>query len=61
MPMIPTYVFPFLFAIAAAIGGFVFSRRHSNDPDSLVSNILYMVAAGCVIVGIATYWMYNNM
>lgn len=58
---IPTYIWPFIFAVIAALFGFMFAHRHvRGEPSTLVSRILYAVAAGCVIIGFAT-WGLSNM
>jgi hypothetical protein len=53
--MIPTEFFPFIFAILAAIGGLVFSRRGQGEAMHFASRILYAVAVGCLIIGV---WVF---
>jgi len=51
---LPTYAYPFLFAvIAAAAGWYVGGRRLRDDSASLPAWILYAVALGCVVIGLA--------
>jgi len=55
-----TSTWPFILAVIAAGGGFVFGLKkdeETGEPDSLVSTILYVIAAGCVIIGAATMWL----
>ena len=58
----PTYVYPLILAVLAVGAGFLFAHRHGHDdePNALVSKILYAVAVGCVVIAIATYWLWNN-
>ena len=57
MPDIPTHVWPFIFAVIAAIAGRLASGRPGDDPGSLPGWILYAVAAGCVVIGFALMWL----
>jgi hypothetical protein len=54
---LPTYVYPFFFAAVAAIAGKVLSGKARDDPGSFPGWILYAVAAGCVVIGLATMWL----
>jgi hypothetical protein len=57
----PTYVYPFLFAIAAVVVALILKRRpNEGEADRLASKILFVVAVGCVIVGFATWWLWNH-
>lgn len=56
---IPTTLVPFLLAIVAAVAGFVFSSWRTGEAWALASKVLYAVAAGCVVIGIAT-WMLSR-
>jgi hypothetical protein len=57
----PTYFYPFLLAIAAfAVGSLLKRRPDQGEADRFGSKILYVVAIGCVVVGIATWWLWNN-
>lgn len=58
MSMIPTTLFPFLFAVLAALGGLFFSRRPQDVPNALVSNILYAIAVACVVLGVWMLWTH---
>jgi hypothetical protein len=56
---IPTSLVPFLLAIVAALAGFVFSNWRTGEAWALASKVLYAVAAGCVVIGIAT-WLLSR-
>jgi hypothetical protein len=54
----PTYIYPFIFAAVAAAAGWYFSGgRPRDDSGSLPAWILFAVAVGCVIIGLATLWL----
>lgn len=55
MSVIPTEFYPFLFAVLAAIGGLMFSRRGQGEAIHFASRILYAVALGCLIIGV---WVF---
>ena len=57
MGFIPTPLVPFLFAIVALAAGLFFSRRPQDVPNALVTNILYSIAAGCVVIGVILFFM----
>lgn len=54
---LPTYAWLFLFAIVAAAAGRILGGRPSEEPESLPRFILYAVAAGCVVIGLAMFWL----
>jgi hypothetical protein len=54
---IPTYVYPFILAAVAAVAGKVLSGKVRDDPGSFPGWILYAVALGCVVIGLATMWL----
>jgi hypothetical protein len=54
---VPTQVYPFLLAIVAVAVGAVLARSRRDQPAGFASIILYAVAIGCVIIGIATCWL----
>jgi hypothetical protein len=56
----PTYVWPFIFAVIAAVTGRVLVGRVRDDPGSFPGWILYAVAVGCVVIGLATWWLSHN-
>lgn len=59
---LPTYVYPFILAVIAAVSGrLLVGRRVKDDAGSLPGWILYAVAIGCVIIGIATMWLSNRV
>jgi hypothetical protein len=58
---LPTWVFPLILAAVAALVGWMFTQRQTAEPNSLVSRILFMVAIGCVIIGIATWWLSRTV
>lgn len=59
---LPTYVYPFILAVIAAVSGrLLVGRRVKDDAGSLPGWILYAVAIGCVVIGIATMWLSNRV
>ncbi len=54
---VPTYVWPFVLAVVAALSARLLAGRVRDDPGSLPGWILYAVAAGCVVIGVATWWL----
>jgi hypothetical protein len=61
MPDLPTYVYPFILAVIAAVAGRVLAGRVRDDAASLPGWILYAVAIGCVVIGFATMWLSHNV
>ena len=57
---LPTYVYPFILAVIAAVAGMVLVGRPGNNPGSFPGWILYAVALGCVVIGVATWWLSNQ-
>ncbi len=57
---LPTYAWPFIFAIVAAVAGRLLGGRLKDDPDSMPTRLLYYVAAACSAVGLATLWLTYN-
>lgn len=57
LSILPTAVYPFLFAVLAAIAATVFGRVRTGAPFQLVSALLYAIAVACVIIGIATVFL----
>lgn len=53
MAELPTYAWLFVAAIAAAVAGRVIGGRSSEDPESLPRFILYAIAIGCAVIGLA--------
>ncbi len=59
---LPTYAYPFILAlIAAGAAWYLGGRSLSDDPGSLPTWVLYMVAAGCVVIGFATLWLSHKV
>ncbi len=58
---LPTYVWPFILAVVAAVTGKVVTGRVRDDPGSFPGWILYAVAIGCVIIGLATWWLEHQV
>ena len=58
---LPTYVWPFILAVVAAVAGRVLVGRVRDDPGSFPGWILYAVAIGCVIIGVATWWLSHKV
>lgn len=56
---IPTAVYPFVLAVIAVLLGRMTVGR-DNDPRSIAGWILYAVAAGCVVIGLALMWLDRN-
>jgi hypothetical protein len=56
MPEIPTYAYAFAFAVIAAVAGRLLGGR-GDEPGSLPGWILYAVAAGCAVIGLALVFM----
>jgi hypothetical protein len=54
---IPTHVWPFIFAVIAAVAGKLLTGRVRDDPGSFPGWILYAVAIGCVVIGFAVMWL----
>jgi hypothetical protein len=54
---LPTYIWPFLFAVVAAATGKILVGRARDDAGSFPAWILYAVAIGCVVIGFATLWL----
>jgi hypothetical protein len=57
---LPPYVWAFIFAAIAAGAGRLLVGRVRDDPGSFPGWILYAVAAGCVVIGIALYVLGHN-
>lgn len=55
MSDLPTYVYPFILAVVAAVAARVLGGpvREKSFPGW----ILYAVAIACVIIGVATMWL----
>ncbi|HYD75995.1 hypothetical protein [Ramlibacter sp.] len=55
MSDLPTYIYPFILAVIAAVAGRVLGGpvREKSFPGW----ILYAVAIACVIIGFATMWL----
>ena len=59
---VPTFVWPFVLAVIAVLAGRMLSGgRVKDDAASLPGWILYAVAIGCVIIGIATWWLSHHV
>lgn len=54
---LPTYAWPFILAVIAAIAARVLVGRVGDDAGSFPGWILYAVALGCVVIGFATMWL----
>ncbi|HYE41633.1 MAG TPA: hypothetical protein VEB23_16975 [Ramlibacter sp.] len=57
MPDLPTYVYPFIFAVIAALAARLLVGKVGDDAGSFPGWILYAVAIGCVIIGFALMWL----
>jgi len=58
---LPTYAYPFILAVVAAVAARVLAGRVKDDPGSLPGWILYAVAVGCVVIGFATWWLSHEV
>ncbi len=56
---VPTYVWPFVLAVIAAVSARLLTGKVGDDPGSFPGWILYAVAIGCVVIGFATLWLSN--
>ena len=54
---LPTYAWPFIFAVIAALAARLLVGRVGDDPGSFPGWILYAVAAACVVIGLAMLWL----
>lgn len=54
---LPTAVWPFFFAVVAAVAGFMIHRRPKDDPGGFPERILYALAVACVILGFVAIWL----
>lgn len=60
MSAIPTWAFPLILAVIAAVAGKVLTGRVRDDPGSFPGWILYAVAIGCVVISLALMWLDNR-
>jgi hypothetical protein len=60
MFQIPTYVYLFALAAVAAVAARMMAGKVRDDPGSFPGWILYAVAIGCVVIGLATLWLDHN-
>lgn len=58
---IPTYVWPFIFAVIAFAAGKLLTGRVRDDPGSFPGWILYAVGIGCVVIGLAVMWLDTHV
>ncbi|CAA9441474.1 MAG: hypothetical protein AVDCRST_MAG51-3325 [uncultured Ramlibacter sp.] len=58
---LPTYAWPFIFAVIAALAGWLLAGKVRDDPGSMPGWILYAVALGCVVIGLAGLWLDGAM
>jgi len=57
MSAIPTYVYPFVLAIIAAVVGKLMTGNVRDNAASLPGWILYALAIGCVVIGLVLLWL----
>ena len=57
---LPTYAWPFILAVIAGVAGKLLTGGVKDDPGSFPGWILYAVAIGCVVIGLATMWLQPN-
>ena len=58
---LPTSAYPFILAVIAAVAGRLLGGPVRVDAGSLPGWILYAVAAGCDVVGLAALWLSNRV
>jgi hypothetical protein len=58
---LPTYAYPFILAVIAAVAGRWLGGPVGDDAGSFPGWILYAVAAGCVVIGFATMWLSGRV
>lgn len=58
---LPTYAYPFILAVIAAFAAWWFAGPVGDDAGSFPGWILYAVAIGCVVIGIATWWLSTTI
>ncbi|HEX2545745.1 MAG TPA: hypothetical protein VHL79_12745 [Ramlibacter sp.] len=58
---IPTYFWAFFFAVVAAVAGKTLTGKVRDDPGSFPGWILYAVAIGCVVIGLAVMWLDHRV
>ena len=58
---VPTYVWPFVLAVVAAVAARVLVGRVRDAAGSMPGWILYAVAVGCVIIGFATWYRSHHV
>jgi hypothetical protein len=56
---VPTQVVPFLLAVIAAVCAALLARSRRDQPAGFASVILYAIAIGCAIIGVATWWLQH--
>lgn len=56
---LPTQAVPFLLAIVAAVCAALLHRSRRDQPAGFASVILAVIAVGCVIIGLATWWLQH--
>jgi lipopolysaccharide biosynthesis regulator YciM len=57
MPILPTFIYPFIFAVIAAATGWFMASRSGESQNTVASRVLYAVAAGCVFLGLVFLWL----
>ena len=57
MSSVPTYIYPFVFAVVAALAGLLLGGRVRDDAGSFPRLILYAIAVACVVIGFAALWL----
>lgn len=61
MSLDPSYVIPFLLAIVAACAARLLVGRVRDDAGSFPGWILYAVALGCVVIGVAAIYLSRHV
>ena len=54
---LPTYAWPFIFAVIAALAARLLVGRVRDDPGSFPGWILYAVAIACAVIGLVALWL----
>lgn len=58
---IPMYAWCFVLAVIAAVSARLLAGRVRDDPGSFPGWILYAVAVGFAIIGVATWWLSQQV
>jgi hypothetical protein len=57
---LPTYAYPFILAVLAAIVGKMVPGNVDDEPGAFARGILYALAVTCVVVGVVAIWLKGS-